>query len=264
MTNDLLFDTVVVGGGPAGATAANNLARQGYAVMLLDRDGRIKPCGGAIPPVLIREFDIPDHLIVARIKSAKMIAPSGHQVPMPIDGGFVGMVDREDFDEWLRERAHRSGAVRETGTFDHYEYETDGSVTVHYKTKDAGSELGIKTVRARSVIGADGARSKVAQQAVKGADRVPCVFAYHEIIESPEGGQADFDGARCDVYYQGRVSPDFYGWVFPHGAKTSVGVGSAVKGFSLRGATKTLREAAGLDGTETIRCEGAPIPLKPL
>ncbi|MBV6656868.1 MAG: FAD-dependent monooxygenase, partial [Devosiaceae bacterium] len=45
---------------------------------------------------------------------------------------------------------------------------------------------------------------------------------------------------------------------------TSIGVGSANKGFSLRGATKTLREVSGLDGCETVRREGAPIPLKPL
>ncbi len=69
---------------------------------------------------------------------------------------------------------------------------------------------------------------------------------------------------RCDVYYQGKLSPDFYGWVFPHGDTASVGTGSAHKGFSLRGAVGALREAAGLDGVETIRREGAPIPLKPL
>lgn len=37
------FDAVVVGGGPAGATAAGDLAKMGHTVLLLDRAGRIKP-----------------------------------------------------------------------------------------------------------------------------------------------------------------------------------------------------------------------------
>jgi geranylgeranyl reductase len=36
------------------------------------------------------------------------------------------------------------------------------------------------------------------------------------------------------------------------------------KGFSMRGAVSTLRQAAGLAESETVRREGAPIPLKPL
>jgi geranylgeranyl diphosphate/geranylgeranyl-bacteriochlorophyllide a reductase len=66
------------------------------------------------------------------------------------------------------------------------------------------------------------------------------------------------------VYYQGRFSPDFYGWVFPHGDTLSIGTGSADKGFSLRGSVQRMREACGLAGAETLRREGAPIPMKPL
>ncbi|NCW32622.1 MAG: FAD-dependent oxidoreductase, partial [Betaproteobacteria bacterium] len=51
------FDVIVLGGGPSGATAAHDLASRGYRVALLDREGRIKPCGGAIPPKLLREFN---------------------------------------------------------------------------------------------------------------------------------------------------------------------------------------------------------------
>ena len=113
------------------------------------------------------------------------------------------------------------------------------------------------------MIGADGALSAVARQCLPGAERLPYVFAYHEIVRSPRA-EANFDGARCDVYYRGSVSPDFYGWVFPHGDTVSVGTGSACKGFSLRDSVGGLRDAAGLGSVETIRREGAPIPLRPL
>ncbi len=114
------------------------------------------------------------------------------------------------------------------------------------------------------MIGADGARSGVARSAVPGAKDVECVFAYHEIVRAPAQPGPDYDGTRCDVYYRGTLSPDFYGWVFPHGDTMSIGTGSADKGFSLRNATSALRQAAGLQGTETLRREGAPLPMKPL
>jgi geranylgeranyl diphosphate/geranylgeranyl-bacteriochlorophyllide a reductase len=277
MTSHYTFDVVVVGGGPSGATAANDLAAQGYSVMMLDRAGRIKPCGGAVPPRLIKDFAIPDHLIVAKVRSARIIAPSDKNVDMPIDtGGYVGMVDREVFDDWLRTRAVESGAVLRTGTFETFERDTDGTAVIAYRPTVANADGGLTRVRARAVIGADGALSQIAKQAVPRAGRVPFVFAYHEIVKAPKAGDTNkltknatppksgaYDGERCDVFYNGKLSPDFYAWIFPHGDHVSIGTGSAHKGFSLRSAVADLRAQTGLDGAETIRKEGAPIPMKP-
>jgi geranylgeranyl reductase len=260
--NETIYDAVVIGGGPSGATAATDLALAGHSVLLIERGGRIKPCGGAVPPRLLADFDIPQSLLVAKARSARMIAPSGRAVDMPVgEIGYVGMVDREEFDEWLRERARDSGAERLTATFEKIERDDHAHPIVTFR-RSRGGEL--ERVRARVVIGADGARSAVAKQCLVGAERIPCVFAYHEIIKSPPKNTEQFDASRCDVFYQGRLSPDFYAWVFPHGETASIGVGSANKGFSLRGAIATMRDDLGLDRCETVRREGAPIPLKPL
>ena len=253
------YDAVVVGGGPAGATAADDLARQGLRVLLLDRAGRIKPCGGAIPPRLIQDFGIPDELLVARATAARMVSPQAVEVDIPIEGGFVGMVDRAQFDEWLRQRAAAHGAERREGCFERLGRDADGISVVHFSAQG-----GAASVRTRAVIGADGARSQVAQQAIPGADQGRFVFAYHEVVAVPEQAPAGYLGSRCEVHYRGTLSPDFYGWVFPHGASVSIGTGSADKGFSLRRGVVQLRAAAGLAHARTLRREGAPIPLKPL
>ena len=254
-----MYDVVVVGGGPSGATAAEDLTRSGHSVALLDREGRIKPCGGAIPPRLMKDFQIPEDQLLTKVTTARMISPSGRHVDIPIENGYVGMVDRKDFDPFLRSRAKEAGTKYFTGTFVRIE-RPEGNPVVIYRDKATQEE---HKLPCRAVIGADGAKSRVGLAEVKDADKVPLVFAYHEIIKAPPKNKI-YDPARCDVIYDGAISPDFYGWVFPHGDSASVGMGSELSSVNLKQATADLRIASGLADCETLRKEGAPIPLKPL
>lgn len=258
-----LFDVVVVGGGPAGATAAHELTCAGRKVLLLDRAWRTKPCGGAVPPQLLRDFKIPQSLLVARVNTARVISPTAKKVNIPVGDGFVGMVDRDVFDEWLRQRAEQAGAVRRTGAFTQFSRDTDGTAILMY-TEGRSRHGAVRTVRARYVIGADGALSPVARQCVPGSHRVKHVFAYHEVVKSPTTDSEVFGHDRVDVYYNASLSPDFYAWMFPHGATTSIGTGTFQKGFGLKEAVARLRADTGMDRLETVRREGAPIPINPL
>ena len=254
-----MYDVVVVGGGPCGATAAEDLVRSGHKVALLDREGRIKPCGGAIPPRLMQDFHIGEEQLLTKVTTARMISPTGRRVDIPIENGYVGMVDRKDFDPFLRARAAEAGAEYFTGTFVRID-RPDGTPVVVYRDK-ATQET--RELPCKLVIGADGAKSRVGLAEVKDADKVPLVFAYHEIIKAPAATDT-YDPMRCDVIYDGAISPDFYCWVFPHCGSTSVGMGTELQSVNLKDATTALRAASGLTDCETLRKEGAPIPLKPL
>jgi geranylgeranyl reductase len=217
----------------------------------------------------MRDFDVPESLLVNRVDTARILSPKGRAVDIPVGDGFVGMVDRGPFDEWLRERAGRIGAVRETGLFRRIERERDGTLKVIYSRPGQSRTGGEVSVRARMVIGADGARSQVAAQEVPGGQRSDrTVFAYHEIVRTPDPGELQspdcFEPGRADVIYDSQLSPDFYSWVFPHGETTSVGTGTCHKGFGMRESVERLRARTGPDKMETVRREGAPIPLKPL
>jgi geranylgeranyl diphosphate/geranylgeranyl-bacteriochlorophyllide a reductase len=243
----------VIGGGLAGSTAANELAGRGHSVLLLDRPADKKPCG-AIPPRLLEQFEIPEDLLTARLKLARIVSPSGRIVDMPMDDGFVGMVDRPRFDEWLRKRAAAAGAISLAATFVRLTRNEDGTAVVNYEV--AGStERG--SVQTRAIVGADGAVSTVAQQAISGAGRSGHRILYHEVVRSPETGTGGFDEARCEIHHREALAPGFYAWIFPNGTTTSIGAGSPAS-------VASLREQSALDRAETLRRESATLPLGPL
>jgi geranylgeranyl reductase len=105
---------------------------------------------------------------------------------------------------------------------------------VHYRHKESGEA---RTITCNMVIGADGARSSVAKAEVPGGDKLPYVV------------------------HDGKISPDFDGWVFPHGKSACIGMTTCVEGVDLKKATADLRASTGLTDCKTIRRAGAPTRL---
>ena len=185
----------------------------------------------------------PPELLVARVFSARIISPSDRKVDMPIPNSYVGMVDREHFDEWLRERAAEAGAERRTGTYEGFTRDGYGTAIVQlHATRTAHPA----SLRARCVIGADGALSKVARDTVRGlGEDALCLRLSRDHQVARERQRPNSAPTAATSITSGTLSPDFYAWVFPHGDTTSVGTGSANKGFSLKGSVAELRKASG-------------------
>ena len=128
---------IIVGASVGGSIAADTLRDLGVEVVLLERDlNYIKPCGGAVPPQLLRDFDVPESLLVAHIDTARIISPKSRRVDIPVGDGFVGMVARDVFDEWLRTRAANAGAERRTGTFTQFTRGEDGVAVIRRELRE--------------------------------------------------------------------------------------------------------------------------------
>ena len=71
----------VVGGGPAGASCADRLAKDGVETYLIERKmDNCKPCGGAIPLCMIDEFDLPKDIVDRQVRKMTMISPTNKEV----------------------------------------------------------------------------------------------------------------------------------------------------------------------------------------
>ena len=70
---------------------------------------------------------------------------------------------------------------------------------------------------------------------------------------------------NCQVFYQGRISPDFYGWVFPHGATTASAWARRSRVHDLKESnTAAARRRAVCWNARRCARRGPPWPLKPL
>ena len=210
----MLYDVIVSGLGPAGATAAYELASKGLNVLAFDKEKfpRYKPCGGCLS--LKVEKILPfDFQSVAEDTTYGVVFTYRSKRPIPvISRKPVGYnVNRDKFDNLLMEKAKQAGAaVREgervTGVEECDDY-------VHVKTSEG-------IYKTRILIGADGANSIVARE-VLGFSPKMCAVA----IEA----EIPFEGERLAAL-KGRLLIDFgciphgYGWVFPKGKNLSVGI----------------------------------------
>src|SRR5262245_65786983 len=112
---------IVVGAGPAGATAARALAQRGIPVRLLDRAAfpRNKPCGGGISlrvlarfPYLERALGVIGTHVVSRLY---LEGPDGDATVVLSDVPAALMIRRVEFDALLVSLAQHAGAELVTG-----------------------------------------------------------------------------------------------------------------------------------------------------
>ena len=259
----------VIGGGPAGACAAETLAKGGCETFLIERKmDNCKPCGGAIPLCMVGEFDLPEEIIDRKVTKMKMISPSNRAVDVGQtlnDKAYIGMCRREVMDDFLRKRAKSLGTNLVNGLFMKLDDpgQGNGPMTIHYNDYEVDAKVGEpKTMEVDVIIGADGANSRVAKNIDAG--EYDYAIAFQERIKIPDE-KMEYYKDLAEMYVGDDVSPDFYGWVFPKYDHVAVGTGTVVNKTSIKQYQAAMRKRAEekCAGGKIIRVEAHPIPEHP-
>ncbi|WP_093839742.1 geranylgeranyl reductase family protein [Streptomyces aidingensis] len=221
--NRVVWDVIVVGAGPAGASAARAAAETGRRVLLLEKAElpRYKTCGGgiigpsrdALPPGF--ELPLKDRVFAVTFALNGRLARTRRSRRM-----LFGLVNRPEFDQRLVEYAVKAGAELRTGAAVQ-RVEQHGPAVPDRRTV-AVVLAGGETLLARAVVGADGSASRIGAHVGVRLDQVDLGLEA-EIPVPPEVAE-DWSGR---VLIDWGPLPGSYGWVFPKGDTLTVGVISA-------------------------------------
>jgi len=224
------YDVLVIGGGPAGALAAQTAVGKGLSACIVEKRPAIGSpvrCAEGIGKEALTEFIDPDPCwISAEMTGATIVAPDGFvmQLSSKMAGGKVGYVlDRKIFDRELVWRAADAGAdvaVKSRAAAPIME----NGVVKGAKIDHAGK---MTSVRAEVVIAADGVESKFAKWC--GIDTTVPVREIMSGVQYVMTG-IDIDPESTVFYLGNEVAPEGYLWIFPKGPKSAnVGIGISGK-----------------------------------
>ncbi|MGB0911725.1 MAG: NAD(P)/FAD-dependent oxidoreductase, partial [Nitrospirales bacterium] len=158
MSVSQFFDVIIVGMGPAGASAAYELSRAGLSVLGLEKQThpRYKVCGGGLS-ARIEEILPSGFQSVVEDTVNRMIFSYGPSEQYVVESAkpMAYMVMRSRFDQWLVENAQHAGTEV---------HENEPVTTLTHRSDCVEVSTVRNQYRTQVVIGADGALSTVAQQ----------------------------------------------------------------------------------------------------
>jgi geranylgeranyl reductase family protein len=195
-------DLVVIGGGPAGMTAAAAVARQGYQVVVLEEHGVVGDpvhCTGVLAADAFHELGLGRGAVLNELHRVCFHAPGGATIDYDTATPEAVVIDRRAFDQQLAAEAMAAGAAVHTGA-----RVSDLRVDTNAVTATVADG---RTVVARAAVLATGANYALQRRLDMGFPRV--------YLHSAQREYPALTGGSVDVFFGRLTAPKGFGWVVP-------------------------------------------------
>ncbi len=210
------YDVIVIGLGPAGSTAARELARLGHRVLALEKEKipRYKPCGGCLSRKIENLLD-EDFMEVVEETIYKVVVTFKGEEELEIesDSPLAYMVMRDRFDEYLSRKAEEAGATIHDGEPVKGVEITESGYTVYTSRRAYSCDF---------LVGADGVNGITSSFLNYGPERTNAIALEGEVRVQP----GELPNMRGTVRLDVGTIPQGYGWIFPKLDHWSLGVGT--------------------------------------
>jgi len=201
-------DILIIGGGPAGATLARYLAETNVQTILIQRNFNFrKPCGGGIRMDAFDDFCIDKKLVKKEVGRIALVSGT-QRVEIDISRMPIGIVDRIEFDTYLRSKAEDAGATLLEASF------VDVEVSDKYIVATIEQNGVCKKIHANYLVAADGVNSKIRKHITR--EKASALMTRY----------ADLTGTQyemCEFYFGSKLAGNNYAWAFPHTKGSNIG-----------------------------------------
>ncbi len=236
-------ELVIVGCGPAGATAAREAARAGIHSLVLEKDaivGEKRVCAAGLRPGFCNEFELPREIVHFDTPRLALFDASGEEHVLTFGPGHTST--REELDGTIARLAREEGAEIRTHALFRELTRDGGRLVLEYADLHEGAR---KRIAARAIFFAQGATAVLDRSPLRYAqwrDGLMTTLQYRIYLDRP-AIPVTYETLEMH-YYVGRSGRQIVGWMFPKKDHLAIGLGviGKMEGTALRTELDALTE----------------------